>query len=383
MIRICDDGMEVRWPDGRAFVFHPLWLRERSFAPSNKDPATGHRLQEVAFLPLDLSILRAGPSGTTGVAIAFSDGHACRYELDDLRRCVDRPLPDDLVGEKRLWDAGLDPLPWHQYDAVKASPSALLDLAGALATFGFALLRGMGTEADELATLAALFGPMRETNWGRIADVKSMADGHDLSMTDRALEPHVDNPYRLPGPGYIFLHCLENGSGGGESTLVDGFRAAEALKAQDPAAYAVLSQTPVTFRYADPDAILEHYGSLIEQAPDGRVARVRFHNRADQVVAQSPAALTAYYRARREFAALVWSDRLTLRFKLNPGEAYIVDNHRILHGRTAIDLSTGNRHLRQCYMDRDIVSSRQKVLLRALRYSPARGARAEAGPAIC
>jgi gamma-butyrobetaine dioxygenase len=367
MIRIRDDGLEVRWPDGRAFVFHPLWLRERSFEPSNKDPATGHRLQEVAFLPLDLSILRAGPGGETGVSIAFSDGHICAYELDDLRRCIDRPLPDDLVGEKRLWDASLDPLPWHQYDDVKASRPALLNLAGALATLGFALVRGLGTGEDALATLAALFGPMRETNWGRIADVKSIADGYDLSMTGRALEPHVDNPYRLPGPGYIFLHCLENSAEGGESTLVDGFRAAEELKSGDPAAYDVLSQTQVTFRYADPDAILEHHGSLIEHAADGRVARVRFHNRADQVVAKRPAELTAYYKARRAFAELVWSDRLTIRLKLNPGEAYIVDNYRILHGRTAIDLSTGNRHLRQCYMDRDIVSSRQKVLLRGLR----------------
>jgi gamma-butyrobetaine dioxygenase len=367
MIKICDDGMEVCWRDGRTFVFHPLWLRERSFESSNKDLATGHRLQEVAFLPLDLSILRAGLYGETSVSIEFSDGHTCSYELDDLRRCVDRPLPDDLVGEKVLWEASLDPLPWHQYDDVRVSPFALLKLISSLATFGFALVRGMGTDGDELATLAALFGPIRETNWGQIADVKSIADGYDLSMTGRALEPHVDNPYRLPGPGYIFLHCLENSAEGGESTLVDGFRAAEELEARDPAAYEVLSRTQVTFRYADPDAILEHFGSLIEHSPDGRVARVRFHNRADQVVAKRPAELSAYYKARREFADLVWSDRLTVRFKLGPGETYIVDNYRILHGRTEIKLSTGNRHLRQCYMDRDIVSSRQKVLLRDLQ----------------
>lgn len=367
MIGVCDDGMEVRWPDGRSFVFHPLWLRERSFAPSNKDLATGHRLQEVAFLPLDLAIVHAKRDGETRVAIAFSDGHACSYELDDLRRCIDHPLPDDLVGERLLWDASLDPLPWHRYEDVRASPRALLQLIGSLAVYGVALVRGMGTDGDALAALAALFGPIRETNWGRISDVKSIADGHDLSMTGRALEPHVDNPYRLPGPGYIFLHCLENSAEGGESTLVDGFRAAEELRAHDPAAFETLSRTEVTFRYADPDAILEHYGSLIELSPDGRVARVRFHNRADQVVAKRSAELSAYYRARRAFAELVWSDRLTLKFKLGPGDAYIVDNHRILHGRTEIRLSTGNRHLRQCYLDRDTVSSRQKVLLRDMR----------------
>lgn len=60
-------------------------------------------------------------------------------------------------------------------------------------------------------------------------------------------------------------------------------------------------------------------------------------------------------------------DEMMLRFKLAPGEAYVIDNYRLLHGRTAIVLTTGRRHLRQCYMDRDIVSSRQKVLRRRLR----------------
>jgi len=62
----------------------------------------------------------------------------------------------------------------------------------------------------------------------------------------------------------------------------------------------------------------------------------------------------------------VWSPDNTLRFSLKPGEAYVVDNYRLFHGRTEIRLATGNRHLRQCYMDRDMVSSRQKVLRRAL-----------------
>jgi gamma-butyrobetaine dioxygenase len=367
MIKICNDGLEVIWSDGKSFVFHTLWLRERSFEPSNKDPATGHRVQEAALLPLNLSIVRTKLDGKNGVSIDFSDEHSCRYDFDDLRHCVDRPLPDDLVGERLLWDANIDPLPWYQYEDLRSSPFCLLELLNSLATLGFALVRGMGTHENELAAFAALFGPIRETNWGRIADVKSIANGHDLSMTSRALEPHVDNPYRLPGPGYIFLHCLENSAEGGDSTIVDGFRAAAELAAHHPAAYEILSRTQVTFRYADDDAILEHYGTLIEHGPDERPARVRFHNRADQVIAKRPVELAAYYRARREFAELLWSDRLTVRFKLRPGETYIVDNYRILHGRTEFKLSTGNRHLRQCYMDRDIVSSRQKILLKSLR----------------
>jgi len=357
-------GLRLTWPDGLAHVFHPLWLRERSFSPDNKDPATGHRLVEVAFLPLDLAIAHASLDGDA-LNLAFGDGHRCRYALADLRRCVEQPLPVDLTGSKRFWTAGLAPLPWHDAAAL-ARPDGLLAMLDDLAALGLVLLRGLGTGLDGLQSVTDRIGPIRQTNWGGIADVKSVANPTDLSMTGRALEPHVDNPYRLPAPGYIFLHCLDNSAGGGESIFIDGFHAAARLRRQTPEAWATLTRTEVAFRYADDEAILEHHGPLIELGPDGETHRVRFHNRADQVPAHDPALLSRYYAARRHFAELLWSPEMMLTLKLSPGEGYIVDNFRLLHGRRAIDLATGSRHMRQAYMDRDMVSSRQKVLLRAL-----------------
>ena len=372
MIATETNGLRIAWSDGLAFTFHPLWLRERSFAPSNKDPATGHRVQEAAFLPLDLTIESAALLPNGRVNLHFSDGHGCAFGLDDLRSCIERPLPDDLVGPKQLWDAGLDSLPWHDFAAL-SDERALLALLNDLARLGLALVRGLPQQHDALQQLTGLIGPIRQTNWGGIADVKSIANPGDLSMTGRALEPHVDNPYRLPGPGYIFLHCLENSAAGGESLAIDGFNAATRLRTAAPDAFRVLTTMPVTFRYApeDDDAILEHFGPLIELRSDGQLHRIRFHNRADQVAVADSDSLSRYYAARRAFAELIWSDESMLRFKLQPGEAYVVDNYRLLHGRTEIDLATGSRHLRQCYMDRDIVSSRQKVLRR--RFGPVTG----------
>ncbi len=365
MIEIDARGLTIAWPDGLAFTFHPIWLRERSFEASNKDPTTGHRLQEVAFLPLDLTIEGAELLSDERVGLHFSDRHACAFELADLRCCIERPLPDDLVGAKQFWDAGLESLPWHDYETL-SDEGTLLSLLDDLARLGLALVRGLPRQPDALQLLTDRIGPIRQTNWGGIADVKSIANPCDLSMTGRALEPHVDNPYRLPGPGYIFLHCLENSAVGGESLVIDGFNAATRLRIAAPETFGVLSSTPVTFRYADEDAILEHFGPLVELRPDGQLSRVRFHNRSDQVVVADPASLTRYYAARLVFAKLIWSDEMMLRFKLQPGEAYIVDNYRLLHGRTEFDLTNGSRHLRQCYMDRDILSSRQKVLRRRL-----------------
>lgn len=360
-----DDGLlAVTWPDGLSHRFHPIWLRERSFEPDNKDCVTGHRVQEVAFLPPDLAITQAALDGDR-ILLAFDDGHRCSYTLDDLRDAVERPMPDDLVGARQPWDGALAERPWHDAGYMKDDDEALLAMIDDLARLGFVLLRELGTEPDGLVSLTERIGPMRATNWGTLADVRTLADYDDLSMTGRALEPHCDNPYRLPGPGYIFLHCLENDAEGGESVIIDGLQVAQRVAERDPEAFDVLTGTQVGFHYADADAILDHAGPLIELGPLGEVHRVRFHNRAEQVPAWEASRLDAFYRARRLMAEEVWAQDNALCFRLAPGEAYVVDNHRLLHGRTEIHTATGNRHMRQCYMDRDIVSSRQKVLRRA------------------
>ena len=44
------------------------------------------------------------------------------------------------------------------------------------------------------------------------------------------------------------------------------------------------------------------------------------------------------------------------RFRMAPGDLFIVDNLRVLHGRTAIT-SGGRRRLQGCHVDRDSLLS--------------------------
>ncbi len=74
------------------------------------------------------------------------------------------------------------------------------------------------------------------------------------------------------------------------------------------------------------------------------------------------------FRTRRTMAELIWSEGNNLRFRLEPGQVLFIDNYRLFHGRTRIDLASGDRHLRQCHLDRDTVSSCQKRLLRSLQH---------------
>lgn len=361
--------LRLSGPDGFAHEFHALWLRENSDAESFRDPITGHKLQDAASLPLDLTIVDAAAQDDR-LDLRFSDGHRCSYSIAALRRAGETLIPQELVGEKVLWNAGLTPLPWHDLEDLKADPEHILAFLADIARYGLALVRGVPVEAEGMREVTDLIGFIRWTDSGGIADVKSIAQAYDLSMTPRGLEPHVDNPYRLPQPGYTLLHCLRNDATGGESILVDGFYVAERIRASRRNLFEALATIPVVFRYVDEQAILEHTSPFIDLWPDGSLKQARFHGRADQVVAVDPDDLDVFYEARRVYSDLISSDDVRLRFKLGPGEMYVADNYRLFHGREPFRLDAGSRHMRQAYMDRDVVSSRQKTLLRDITAKP-------------
>ncbi|MGQ7249733.1 2-trimethylaminoethylphosphonate dioxygenase [Halomonas sp. V046] len=335
-----------------------LWLRERAPDANTLDPQTGQRLIEAAELPLDLAVTDATRDGDR-LALTFSDGHRACYSLTAL---IAETRANDEHAGLTLWDATLDEVPHSDFTAALDDDTALLDLLERLHRFGFVKVTGVPATEDGMQALIHRIGPLRRTNWGGIADVKSVANAYDLTMTQRGLEPHTDNPYRDPIPGYIWLHCLSNAASGGDSTLVDGFQAAECLRRDAPDAFTCLTQVAPGFRYHDDTTRLESEGPLIELDSRGHIARVRFSNRTERVPALEGETLKRYYAARQAFYRLISGDALTLHLKLEPGQMLIMDNYRLLHGRSAFQLDGGVRHMRQGYVDRDSTASRRLLL---------------------
>ena len=357
------DGGSLRVADtnGSQLDLHPLWLRERCACPECRDPGTGQRLLDSWSLPVDIAIRTIAADGDR-LTVTFSDSHVGSFSLSDLRRALDRPV--DERDDIQLWDASLTAFPEADWRRAGRDDAALYDMLEQLRRFGFVLVRNVPAETDAVGEVVERIGPMRRTNWGGIADVKAIASAYDLTMTSRGLEQHTDNPYREPVPGYIFLHCLVNDADGGDSTITDGFRVAQELQRSAPEEFDALTRVRPSFTYVDDDTILENAGPLIELDARGRVRQLRLSNRTETAPAEDPALLDLYYRARQRLARLVNDPRFQLQFKLGPGDLMIMDNYRLLHGRTGYALGTGHRHMRQCYMDRDSVGSRRKVLAR-------------------
>ena len=51
-----------------------------------------------------------------------------------------------------------------------------------------------------------------------------------------------------------------------------------------------------------------------------------------------------------------------IQFRLPPGGLLIVDNYRVLHGRTSFKTSEGNRFLQGLYIDHDSMESKYKIM---------------------
>jgi gamma-butyrobetaine dioxygenase len=94
----------------------------------------------------------------------------------------------------------------------------------------------------------------------------------------------------------------------------------------------------------------------------GRLEAINFSPRLDYVPLLHPQELAAYFRARKAFDHLLRSPQFEIRFLLEPGDLLMMDNRRLLHGRTGFDPREGLRHLQGCYIDIDAPRSLYRVL---------------------
>ena len=231
---------------------------------------------------------------------------------------------------------------------------------------GFMLIDATPTLPDSILTIARRFGFVRETNFGAFFEVYSRPESNDLAYRPVALGPHTDNPYRNPVPGIQLLHCLQNETSGGLSTLVDSLAVAQQLQKEDPQGFALLASVPVRYEYRDADTWLVAVQPMIELTGKGAMMGVFYSPRLDDIPLMSEEDTRAYHRARKRFGTLLADPQYELRFRLEPGQLMMFDNNRVLHGRTAFDPSEGHRQLQGCYIDRDSPRSLYRVLGRRL-----------------
>ena len=354
-------AIALTWPDGSRGAYPFAWLRDSCACASCRHAGSGQRLLEPAAIPHDIHPAEAHLEGD-GLLVAWApDRHFSTYAGAWLRvRADDRP-----PRRPELWDAAIArDLPLADYAAIAGDPRQLRRWLGRVDQLGFGVLSDVPMSDGEVARVAGLFAHVRTTNYGRVFDVRPVIEPANLAYTPLGLGPHTDNPYRDPVPTLQLLHCLSSSARGGESTLVDGFRVVEHLRVEHPGDFALLAGHCVVFTYRDTGAQLRATAPIIELDPHGEVRAIRFNARSLEPPAMTGPELADWYDAYLRLARLLEDERFQLQLRLEPGELFIVDNRRVLHGRAPYAASGGERHLQGCYADIDGLRSTLAVLAR-------------------
>ena len=347
---------------------HPFWLRERVSEKEHLDQGTQQRLFDPSAMKQSIEIINAEINGQF-LNVSFNDGVNSSFEINKLSDEISLNSNDVIDIKKVKWKSDFKNIKSFKYTDDFFDSEDMYNLLLDFYKYGFVIIQNVPTNDNFLVKFANMIGSVKRTNFGEHFNVRSKPNPNDLAYTALNLAPHTDNPYRNPFPPCIqILHCIENEVKGGYSTLVDGFTVSEDLKNLNKDFYDILTSTKVRFRFSDKDTVLESWAELIHLDENGNFQNVRFSPRLDYVPQMKKEKLEIYYNARKCLSDLYNSDVYRIEFKLMPGDLMMMDNHRLLHGRTSFDPNEGKRFLQGCYLDFDSTEGKLLHLKRKFNF---------------
>ena len=341
---------------------HPFWLRERVNGEKFVDKSTQQRLFDPTQLQENIQIKNLSLCNDF-LEVNFNDGASTKIAVIDIFKEFSS-INEIKQIEKIKWDSSFSEQNTFEFDENLFEAEEMYKALVNFYKYGFVIFNKVPTQNNFIVNFANSIGSIRRTNFGEFFNVKSKPNPNDLAYTSLALAPHTDNPYRNPVPCIQILHCIENKVKGGLSTLVDGFTVTEKLKKDFPNYYKILSKTKVRFQFVDQTIILEDWAEMIRLDEKGKFKQVRFSPRLDFVPLMEKDKLELYYSARKKISELYNSNEYRIEFKLAPGDLLMMDNYRLLHGRTSYDPNEGERFLQGCYIDYDSTEGKLKHLKR-------------------
>ena len=362
--------MKIELTDNKVFFekqgakkeIHPFWLRERVNSENFLDQKTQQRLFDPTMLKNSSEISKVNISDKF-LEVSFKDGAYAKLVIENILKEFEKDNELYFIN-KISWKSDFQNNNIYKFNKnffeEKIMYESLLDFY----KYGFVIFENVPTQDNFIVNFANSIGSIRPTNFGEFFNVKSKPNPNDLAYTSLPLAPHTDNPYRKPVPCIQLLHCIENEVGGGLSTLVDGLAVTEELKKEHPSFFQILTEIKVRFQFVDDNVVLEDWAEMIQLDENKRLKQVRFSPRLDFVPLMDKGKLELYYTARNEISEMYNSEKFRIEFKLKPGDLLMMDNYRLLHGRTEYNANEGNRFLQGCYIDYDSTEGKLKHLKR-------------------
>ena len=185
-------ALDITWSDGYRSTYHYIWLRDN--CPCSEClHANGQRLVETSSIPLDIRPRTGSASDGGSLEIVWgNDGHISRIPTSWLRsNSYSGQAREHRQPQRKLWTSNLlRALPECSYQDVSTSDTGLRTWLSMIAEYGVALLRGVPCVSGTVTEAAELFGYVRETNFGRYFDVKTVVAPNNVAYTNLPLTAH-------------------------------------------------------------------------------------------------------------------------------------------------------------------------------------------------
>ncbi|KAG8935363.1 hypothetical protein FRC02_008168 [Tulasnella sp. 418] len=364
--------ISVGWGGGASWSrYHNIWLRDHCRCPSCYHPITKQRLVDTFEIQPDIEPTHV-ESKLEGLEVVWpsSPPHVSLYPWSWLKtNSYDPPNKRKESDEQILWGAGIQSSPPKvSFDEVMKDNVGLLKWLRKIKQFGFCFVEGVPANPEDTESLSRQIGLIRETQYGGFWDFTSNLAHGDTAYTNLALKAHTDNTYYTDPSGLQLFHLLSHTEGkGGATLLVDGFYVASILRELNPQAYEVLTRVRVQSHAAgDPSTFYKPgphksgYPILNLDPATGELIQVRYNNDDRSVMNDINAcSVEEWYEALRAWNKCLTSPDSEYWVQLSPGTAVVVDNYRVLHGRSAF---TGKRRMCGAYIGADEFRSKLLVL---------------------
>lgn len=357
-----EQGLQISRRASRFYVNY-YWLRDN--CRSAFHPQTRERV-------LDIWSRQSGPRPATAeiiddeLIIRWQDEDLeSRFDLDWLEMTIGQGRADPASLPRKLWYADhVDRLSRFSQPELERDESKVAAWARSLLEDGVALVTDMRDGDESIADLARLLGPISPSVGAYFVDVIHQIDPVNAAFTTDALEMHTDTPNLSPPPGIKFFHCRANTVEGGHNLLIDGFAVASDFRATHREDFDILCRHRIPYFYENEGFDYRARHTVIALDDAGEIVGVRASRHLVDVLDLPQEVLDEFYPAFHRFGRLFLDPRYLLRFRMNPGECLVFDNHRVAHGRDAYTAAGGERHFRDCWLDPDELKNTYRQLVK-------------------